>query len=361
MTPLKDQLAQAGISVTQGDGEPALETPWFVRTLQAISGWLAAVFLMGFIALGAAFVIESSVASAALGLAMIAGAYALLRMAPGDFVEHLALAASLAGQLLVAWALGSALGDMTTSFWWGLLGLQAVLALAMPSLTHRTFSAFAASLALYLALAESGVPHVAGGLVLLALTGIWLNEFRWPARLRPVQAWGHGLLLGLLAIQAAGSSGQSLLLGRYYPGGGPAWLGPWVGEALGALALLLLLRHVFQRHAQAIAPSVRVAAYGAVAGLMLVSLQAHGLTQGAVVVALGFAIGNRLVMGLGVLSLLFAIGGYYYWLEVTLLTKALTLLALGALLLAIRWAMRHGWRGGQGDDARGGEAEDTGR
>lgn len=61
ITPLKEQLAQAGMSVTEGDGEPTLEMPWFVRTLSAFSGWLAAVFLMGFIALGAAFVIESSV------------------------------------------------------------------------------------------------------------------------------------------------------------------------------------------------------------------------------------------------------------------------------------------------------------
>ncbi|MDI5935806.1 hypothetical protein [Halomonas kalidii] len=61
ITPLTDQLAQAGMPVTEGDGEPTLEMPWFVRTLPAFSGWLAAVFLMGFIALGAAFVIESSV------------------------------------------------------------------------------------------------------------------------------------------------------------------------------------------------------------------------------------------------------------------------------------------------------------
>ncbi|MFQ3786442.1 DUF4401 domain-containing protein [Halomonas sp. A29] len=352
ITPLRERLGRAGITMTEGEGEPTLETPWFVRALQAFSGWLAALFLLGFIGMGAVFVLDSSVAAATLGLVMIAGAFALLRGANGDFVEHLALAGSLAGQLLVAWALGAALESVSAGFWWSLVGLQAVLALVMPSLTHRTFSAFAASLAFYLALTEgASAPSLAGGLVLLALTVLWLNEFRWPAHMRQLQALGYGLLLGLLAIQVMGYHGQSLLLGRYDYGTGLTWLEPWVGDGLATLALLLLIRHVFRRHRYAIAPSARVAAYGAAAVLMLLSLQAHGLSQGAVVVALGFAIANRLVMGFGGLLLLLSISNYYYWLEATLLTKAMTLFALGVVLLAIRWAIRHGWRIGETEGA----------
>lgn len=341
---LKDRLAQAGIEVTQGEGSPALETPWFVRALQAFSGWLAALFLLGFLAMGAVFVLDDSAAAATLGLAMIAGAFVALKKAKGDFLEHMALAASLAGQLLVAWAIASLLEGSTVGLWWSLLVLQVVLALAMPSLTHRAFSAFATSLALYLALAEGiAVPSMAVGLVLLALVVLFLNEFRWPARVRAVEALGLGLLLGLVAIQAMAYLGQPLLSWRYDSGAGLAWLEPWAGEALGGLALLLLLRQLFTCHAQVMVPSVRLAAYGAVVFLLLLSLQAHGLIQGAVVVVLGFAIGHWLVMGSGVLLLLLSIANYYYWLEVTLLSKALTLFALGGLLLAIRWALRRGW------------------
>ena len=289
--PLRKRLGQAGIVMAGDDEAPVLSTPWFVRALQAVSGWLAAVFLLGFIALGAAFVIESSVASAMLGLVMIAAAYALLHKTPGDFVEHLALAVSLAGQLLVTWALGSALNGVSADFWWALLGLQVVLAMVMPSITHRTFSAFAASLALYAALAESGMPYLAGGLVLLAATWIWLNEFRWPLRMRQIQALGYGLLLGLPAIQLLGRFGQPLLGWR---SGLELGALTWLGEVLAALALLLLLRHVFHHREHDIGLAKRIAAYGAVAVLLLASLQAHGLSQGAVVVALGFAIGNRL-------------------------------------------------------------------
>ncbi|QTP57829.1 DUF4401 domain-containing protein [Billgrantia antri] len=352
MPSLKERLDQAGIAVSEDEGEPALETPWFVRALQAFSGWLAALFLLGFIAMGAVFVLDTSVVAAMLGLVMITGAFALLRGTKGDFVEHLALAASLAGQLLVAWAIAALLEGSTVGLWWSLVVLQAALALVMPSLTHRTFSAFAASLALYLALMEGiSLPSLAGGLVLFSLSVLWLNEFRLPAYMRQLQALGYGLLLGLLAIQVTGYHGQSLLTGRYYQVTGLGWLEPWVGDALGMLALLLLLRYVFQRHAGAIASSVRLAAFGAVAVLMLLSLQAHGLSHGAVVVVLGFAIGNRLVMGFGGLLLLLSISNYYYWLEATLLTKAMTLFALGVVLLTIRWVMRRGWRAGEAEGA----------
>lgn len=342
---LKQRLGQAGIEIAEGAVPPVVEPPWFVRALQAFSGWLAALFLLGFIGMGMVFVLESSIAAAVLGLIMIAGAYALLRGNGGDFLEHLALAASLTGQLLVAWALVDALVNQTAGLWWALLLLQVLLALIMPSLTHRCVSALAACPALYLALIESiAVASLASGLVLWAATAVWLNEFRWPAYMRQCQALGYGLLLGLLAIQVMELGGRSVFMFHHHDGEILAWLAPWGGDALATLALLLLLWHVFQRHALATAPSVRLVAYGAAAMLMLLSLQAQGLSQGALVIILGFAIGNRLIMALGVILLLLAATNYYYWLEVTLLVKAVTLCVLGVVLLTLRWMLRGWWR-----------------
>ena len=350
---LRERLGRAGITLAEGEAAPAIEPPWFVRALQAFSGWLAALFLLGFIGMGMVFILESSIAAAALGLVLIAGAYALLRGNGGDFVEHLGLAASLCGQLLVAWALAHALVNQTAGLWWALLLLQVILALVMPSLTHRALSALAASLALYMALSESlSAAPIAGGLVLLVAVALWLNEFRWPARMRQCQALGHGLLLGLLAIQMMEYSGQSLLMELHRDGLGLAWLAPWMGDALATLALLLLLRHIFQREAHAMAPRVRMAAYGAAVVVMLLSLQAHGLSQAVVVITLGFAIAHRLIIALGVLLLLLATANYYYWLEVTLLTKSATLLALGVLLLALRWGLQRWWLRGDGEVVR---------
>ncbi|WP_148253432.1 DUF4401 domain-containing protein [Aidingimonas lacisalsi] len=347
---LRETLARAGIAVAGKEPRPSLETPWYVRALQALSGWLAALFLLGFIGLGAIPLIESSLASMVLGLTMLATAYGLLRKTPGDFGEHLALAISLAGQGLAVWAVGTFLGGMSVGLWWAVLALQAVLAMAMPSSTHRILAAFAASLALYMVMAQSGIPYTASGLILLALTWLWLNEFRWPARMRRMQSLGYGLLLGLLTLQLVAYFGQPLMGWWYgFDTALLSWMGPWTADVLAMLALLLLLRHVFQHQERPIEPVIRIVAYGAVVVLMLASFQAHGVIQGGVVVVLGFAIGNRVVTGLGVILLLLSIGSYYYLLDVTLLIKAMTLFAIGVLLLAMRWLLRYRWQTAEGD------------
>ncbi|MDQ7734160.1 DUF4401 domain-containing protein [Halomonas sp. SpR1] len=340
MNDLRVRLSQAGIPLNEPTSSAQLQTPWFVRALQAFSGWLAALFLLGFIAMGVVFVVESPAASLGLGLAMIGAAFALLRTARSDVLEHLALAVSLAGQLLVAWAAIEFWGESAYPFWsqlgWSLFGLQAVLALVMPSLVHRTFSAFAASLALYMALAMSAMALVASGLALLALTLLWLNEFRWPGRIRVVQAWGYGLLLGLLVMQGLAHSGQPLVFWfDAHSTSGLAWSAPWLNAVLVALSLALLLYKVAQS-------KPHWALYLSPIALLLFSFYAPDVSQGLVIVLLGFAMGHRLVMGLGVFSLLMGMGSYYYWLDATLLTKALTLLIIGGVLLTLRLAL-HKW------------------
>jgi len=225
---LSVRLSQAGIPLNEPTTPAQLQTPWFVRALQAFSGWLAALFLLGFIAMGVVFVVESPAASLGLGLVMIGAAFGLLCKARGDVLEHLALAVSLAGQLLIAWALVE-FWNSSTYLWWSLLALQCALTLVMPSQVHRTFSAFAASLTLYMALAVNAMAPVAGGLMLLALALLWLNEFRWPGRIHDVQAWGYGLLIGLLVIQGLAHSGHSFAFWFDAQSTNAfAWSAPWL-------------------------------------------------------------------------------------------------------------------------------------
>ncbi|KPQ20676.1 MULTISPECIES: DUF4401 domain-containing protein [unclassified Halomonas] len=331
---LSARLYQAGIEVNE---RPHLtpETPWFVRALQAFSGWLAALFLLGFLAIGAVSVMESALGSLSLGFIMLAGAFALFRVSRSDVAEHLALAISLAGQLLVAWALVDVWLE-SAYVWYALVGLQCLLALVMPSQVHRSFSAFTAGVALYMALESIGMASVASGVVLLALTVLWVNEFRWPTRIKHVQAWGYGLLLSLLVNQGFAHSGQALSFVDDNPVSALVWLMPWLNAALVALALLLLFRTRFQ----SLSFRARWAAYAGAGALLIVSYHVPSVGQGVVVVLLGFAIGHRVLVGLGVLSLLLGIGSYYYWLDATLLIKALTLLVVGVLLLGLRWALR---------------------
>ncbi len=334
----KQRLAQAGVVLNEPSSTAPLESPWFVRALQAFSGWLAALFLLGFIAMGVIFVAESAAASLVVGGILIGGAFALLRTTQSDVLEHMALVFSLAGQLLVAWAVVEVWDD-TAHLWWILLVLQSALALIMPSHVHRSFAAFAASLALYMALAANGLAQVALGIVLLVLTLLWLNEYRWPKRIGVVQAWGAGLLVGLLMLQGQAYAGQ---LAWYYASSAQwlsPWLASWLGTVLVALALLGVIHQAVRQHSP-LATAQRLVIYGAVALMAMVSVYMPGFGAGMTLLLLGFAISHRQLMASGVLLLLMAVSSYYYWLDVTLLIKALLLFVMGSVLLALRWVLR---------------------
>lgn len=333
---LKAKLTQSGIVLNAFTLPATLETPWVVRVLQAFSGWLAAFFLLGFIAIGGVFIVESAAASLGLGLVLISAAFALLRVVHSDVLEHLALAISLAGQLLVGWVAVEYWNNAAYA-WWSMLFLQSVLALVMPSVTHRGFSAFAASVALYMAWVTAAMGMVASGIVLCALTALWLNEFRWPRRIKEMQAWGYGLALGLLVTQGLAHAGHPLPFLYEALDSNLVRLGVWMSVGLVALAQLIFFQALF--HKQPFA-SASWAAYAAGAVLLVVTFYVPGAGQGVVVVLLGFAIGNRVLTGLGMLALILAIGSYYYWLDATLLTKSIALLVMGTLLLGLRFGLR---------------------
>ena len=125
-------------------------TPWYVRVMLGVAGLIAAVFLLGFIGVGVAFVIKSQTASIAVGLMVITASYAIFRLAPrNDFSTMFALAVSLAGQALVIFGLfGVFASGHEKSFPWGTVALfEAALALVIPNFTHRAISAFGAGAA----------------------------------------------------------------------------------------------------------------------------------------------------------------------------------------------------------------------
>src|SRR6185369_14005856 len=76
------------------------DRPWFVSALQGIAGWLAGLFMLGFIAV--AFKPSESGAFAILGAFLLAGAFGLYSATRNSaFLDQLALASSIAGQVFL--------------------------------------------------------------------------------------------------------------------------------------------------------------------------------------------------------------------------------------------------------------------
>ncbi|MGD8576111.1 MAG: DUF4401 domain-containing protein [Thiohalophilus sp.] len=330
--------------LVEGDA-PTLEeqeTPWYMKVLTGFSGWIAAIFIIGF--LGSAFwlVFESGTASLVVGGGLMAAAYAVLRMPKNEFVEHLALAASLAGQFLFVWALFDILGwdNRQVLFWLLIALLQAVLAYVMPNFIHRVFSSFMAASAMGMSLAEAHIPYVFGSVVLFLAAWIWLNLFRYSQYLDRLKPLGYGLIFALIPLKG------SMLYdyhGMYLSHSSTTgtFIQPWMGELLSVAVILYVVWQLLQRYQHRLQERFSLLVLAVTLLVSLVSLEAKGISMGSVIVLLGFAIGNRILLVLGIVSLLFYLSAYYYLLDISLLNKSQILLATGVLLLLARWAMLH--------------------
>ena len=318
-----------------------IESPWYVRLLIGFSGWLAALFMLGFIGAAFEFVFDNKAAGIIVGCIMIFLAYMMLvKKSDSDFSSQFALAVSFAGQVLLFVSLDLfswfTPGD---AFNWVLLGmLQVVLAWFMPSSIHRIWSAFAAVIALNIALAVWHIYFIETSFVMMAVAIVWLNEFKWIDYQQKLKPIGYGLTLAVL-YQA--STGIFYIMfwnatSRYKE----SLVQPWVGELLAGMVILYVVWQLLIRQNIKIPGRIANAALIGTLVLIIASLKVFGLTVGVMIVLLGYANGNRILTGLGIASLLYYISAYYYTLQSTLLMKSQMLAILGILLLLASWLIR---------------------
>jgi hypothetical protein len=235
--------------------------PWFVSALLGVSGWLAGLFALGFVAL--AFRPEHAPGLASLGLVLLGVALGILRGAGGAFLEQAALALSIAGHALLGAALYESTDSATTTAW-GVAVLQAAWIAVVPARLPRILSTLLVVLALSFAArllvedehrpwrhadAVALAPALLGWFLLwvplgLAAGALVAREVRWMAAglqrvLRPV-------LTGLLVALALASPASHPLDGLAFwetEAARTSWLALWPLFSLGAALWALWLAH----------------------------------------------------------------------------------------------------------------------
>ncbi len=334
-----EALSQASLVEGPCPEMRSLESPWYVKVLLAFSGWLAAVFLLGFIGVGLHFVVENGFFSLLTGGLMIGGAYVILRIPKNEFVEHLALAISLAGQALLVWAIYDLTKASDEIVLLLVAFLELILALIIPHFIHRVFSSYIAAVASAMALTAMGIPSVVSGVVMLLASLLWLNEFHFPKCMGEIRAIGYGLVLALIQLKGSVLFGGAALWWRSSHSLSNSWGQPWIGEILAGTVLLFVVWQLLYRNRKAINKGFMVTVFLGTLLLCAASMKAPGITAGMMIMLLGFAGSNRVLLGLGIASLLFNISSYYYTLDATLLIKSEALFVIGLVLLTARWCV----------------------
>ena len=326
--------------------EPKVPTPWFVQALHALSGWLASIFFL--LMLGSMFyrLFDTPPALLTIGIVLILFAFLLLRRSSNTlFLEHGALALSLAGQALVSFAFFQWGKPHTLTYplpWLALTVMEGILLITIPHYLHRIVSALAAGLTLIHAAALFGIGTIVTPLILGLTVWIWLREFHSPDMIMLKQAAGYGLSLALL-WSAGTHFGEGFFLvdhasrlhfGLNHPG---------VTALLNGAVMLYTVTILARNGKRGSTPSPFTLLLPLLP-LALLSVWMHGLSAALTLLIVGFARGSRLLQGMSLAALLWTVGQFYYTLQTTLLVKSALLIAAGAVLLTTYAVLKH-WEG----------------
>lgn len=321
-------------------------SPWFIRIMLGFAGWLGALFLLGFVAAGFAFVIKSAASMVVVGAGACAVAVAIFRAAPkSDFMAQFGLAASLAGQALLLFGFAGLFRSISPAqFAWSFLLQEAALFVLIPNFLHRGLCALGAALAANFLLIDAGLYAFAPAFVTAAFLAAWLSEFDFERHGPLLRAGGYGLAIA--AVLAAVLHGELwfdwlVRMGHGKPiGGVPV---EWLGRGASALVLIVAVVLLLRREGLALGSGQGRVGLAAACILGAASFKAPGVGPAAAILVVGYANGNRVLAGLGILALLGYLSHYYYSLQSTLLFKSGLLAATGVALLAARFVLHRWW------------------
>lgn len=319
-------------------------SPWYVRAMLGIAGWIGALFLIGFVAAALTFIIDDAASAAIAGAACCAAAMVLLRsLEDNDFAEQFGLVVSLVGQILLILGFGQFLDWGDPSFYLTIAAMEVGLALAVPNFLHRVLATSGAAIALALAISRLSLNGFAAPLLCLGLAWVWLEPKLWARSGRLWRPIGYGLVLALLLIETFRLFGAETLFGLAKER--PGWLalhGPLIGRLLTAAILVWAAVELARRQGFPPGSRTSLAAAGGALVFGLLAAAAPGLASALLILLLGFGAGNRILAALGILSLLGFVAHFYYSLHASLLEKSGILAVTGLCLLAAHLALRRG-------------------
>ena len=363
-TTLWQLLSEKGLVVGE---EPAViedSSPWYVRTMLGIAGWIGALFMLGALFSGFALFLDSTFSGFILGSLSCFVSIVIYRVVKNnDFMAQFGFAISLAGQGLLTFSALQGLGlfDAGQDFRYQLsllavmmVILQTLLFVMIPNYLHRIWSGVFGIGALTFLMIQMGLYPFTLAILLAAVTTVWLQEFALAKYRSMLQALGYSLVFVCFAHLVTES--KMLGMGTFWqeefgvtPLGG-AWGGVLSMLLLGAV-LITLVYILLRRSNISLLSKVGLSALFLALLLAFIGLRAPGITIALVFVLLGYAHGNRVLTGMGLVTLVVFLSQFYYQLDLTLLHKSMVLFFSGVALLLVRQLMHVSWPKAETDHA----------
>ncbi len=335
------RLQQQNIISTDTPLSEDNSTPWYIKTMQGIAGWFAALFMLGFSAaiFDWIFSYDNEMFLIIIGLSCSVSAFLIFRYKQQvAFLEQFALATSLCGQFMVCWGLFDILSMKESSAFLSIALYQGALALLMPNFLHRVMSCWFAMIALFWSFNLNGIYGLDSAIASCLLTLIWTQDrllYRYRSVLLPI---GFGFALSLIQLSAHALFQDEFF--RYYQQKSSGFIqqySPYIGHLFIALSCLFLLKQILKEQHLSITSKQGILALSGLLILLISSFPVTGASSALLILIIGFFRQHITLVALGIASLLSFLSWYYYNLSETLLVKSIYLLSIAALLLITLW------------------------
>jgi hypothetical protein len=296
------------------------DRPWFILLMQGAVGWVAGLLMLVFI--GLIWQPDTTPEILTVGIFLSGGAWALYFIDRDNvFLDQLALAISIAGQLALAWALLKDM-DSPSAAALTLLALQVAVFFIMPNHVARTVATFFACIAwayfIRLALWPGhGVDSFFDGYgrARMPVFGAWTMPVAWLLTWAPIIALNLGLLVNETHWMARGAR----VLAR------PALTGALLGAALGSFTAEPLWTTLFGA-GSGFALSLPLSWWSLFPLLSIVTTLFVALCA--------FRLRSFGLLGVAVFTALLRLSMFYYQYGTSLLWKSAIMLMLGVALVA---------------------------
>ncbi len=320
-----------------------LNSPWYVKLLLALAGWFAAVFLLLFVGLSLENFFDNKILFFIVGSFMIIIAYIIFYNSKNDFAENFALAVSIAGQALIIFVIIDSAYYFDKQSKVLIIALfQIILTAIIPNYVHRLLTTLVAALlsVVYLkTLQQYGIPDIASSILLLLSAWLWLNEFKNTKQIKLRQAIAYGLTLALIILYISEINSASSIFTQLLPGSFRHSSHSWLSELLASVVAVYIIWDLLKRTGHQNFDHITILSLVGTLIFSAISLEAYGIIASLIIIVLGFANSNRVLFGLGIAAMLYFISAYYYYLQMSLVDKAQTLLIIGLCLLVLRMIM----------------------
>ena len=356
-TSLWKQLAEQGLVQGEPPERNDEDAPWYVRTMLGIAGWIGALFMLGALFSGFAMLFDSALAAGVLGVVACLVSMIIYRsLTHNDFMAQFGFAISLAGQGLLVFSMlqglelfegGTDFIDRIRQLAIIMVGLQLILFFMIPNYLHRIWSGVMGVSALTFLIIQFGFYPFSLALLLAATALVWLKEFDWAKHSAMVQALGYSLVF--VCFMHLVTENHVIGMSRFWqevfgvtPIGGN--FGNNISVLMLGLVLLVVVVVLLKRAGTQLMSSKGIAAWLLALFIALLGIWTPGITVALVFAILGYAHGNRVLTGMGLVTLVIFVSQFYYQLELTLLYKSIVLCVSGLALLLMRKLMKTFWR-----------------